>query len=227
MNDLEKFFYETEHKRIHKWRNYFQIYAQHFERFRGKKINILEIGVAHGGSIDMWISYFGKDCTVYCVDIDPQCKKFEGERVKVYIGSQGDPEFLFWLTTQCPMWDIVIDDGSHRMKDQIMSFDWLFRHVKNGGIYLTEDVHTSFIRHFGGNRRMTFLNYCKNLVDELYGWQRNRVSSLSRSIKSIHFHTGIVVIEKDEVNPPEHIQLGSFQITPNKINNLLNEPPKA
>jgi len=47
MNDLEKFFFEKDHKLIHKWRHYFEIYVRHFNRFRGRKINVLEISTTH------------------------------------------------------------------------------------------------------------------------------------------------------------------------------------
>ena len=39
---------------IHKWNHYFEIYNKHFKRFRNKDINILEVGVSHGGSLQMW-----------------------------------------------------------------------------------------------------------------------------------------------------------------------------
>ena len=39
--------------------------------------------------------------------------------------------------------DIIIDDGSHKMNHQQISFDVLFPHLKSGGIYVIEDLHTS------------------------------------------------------------------------------------
>ena len=93
-NDLEKFFFERDHKLIHKWRHYFEVYDRHFSRMRNKKINVLEIGAAHGGSIEMWNDYFHGNATIYSVDINPECKKFENEYTKVFIGSQEDKIFF-------------------------------------------------------------------------------------------------------------------------------------
>jgi len=87
MNDLEKFFYTQDHRLIHRWKHYFEIYERYFSRFRGKKVNILEIGISHGGSIQMWLDYFGAECNYYGVDIDPQALQFEKDNVKIFIGS--------------------------------------------------------------------------------------------------------------------------------------------
>lgn len=149
-NDLEKFFFEKDHKLIHKWRHYFEVYDRHFSRMRGKRINILEIGAAHGGSIEMWNDYFHGNATIYSIDINPECKNFENDYTKVFIGSQEDKIFLKKLHAELPPIDILIDDGGHTMKQQITTFEILFDKVKDDGIYLCEDLHTSYFKFFGG-----------------------------------------------------------------------------
>ena len=64
MNDLQEYFKQNENRLIHKWSNYFEVYDTHFNRFRNKEINVLEIGVSHGGSLQMWKNYFGKKQTI-------------------------------------------------------------------------------------------------------------------------------------------------------------------
>ena len=61
-------------KGIYKWLHYFDIYDEHFSRFRGKDVTVLEIGVASGGSLEMWKAYFGNEAQIYGVDIRPECK---------------------------------------------------------------------------------------------------------------------------------------------------------
>lgn len=68
---------------IHKWIHYFDIYERLFEKFIGKEINILEIGVSHGGSLQMWKEYFGDKATIFGLDIDPLCKSFEEEKINI------------------------------------------------------------------------------------------------------------------------------------------------
>jgi hypothetical protein len=70
-NDLQKYFDAVESgPGIWKWRHYFEIYDRHFEKFRNKEVNILEIGIYSGGSLGMWKAYFGPRCRVYGVDIE-------------------------------------------------------------------------------------------------------------------------------------------------------------
>jgi len=38
------------------------------------------------------------------------------------------------------VFDIVIDDGSHRFEDQMTTFAWLWSSVKRGGVYVVEDI---------------------------------------------------------------------------------------
>ena len=75
--DLIKFWLFEEHRLINKWVHYFPIYEKWFGPYRGKEIVFVEVGVQHGGSVQMWKNYFGKDAKIIGVDIDERCKKFE------------------------------------------------------------------------------------------------------------------------------------------------------
>ncbi len=44
--------------------------------------------------------------------------------------------------------DILIDDGGHEMHQQITSFNYLFPHMRVGGLYFLEDLETSYMRMF-------------------------------------------------------------------------------
>jgi hypothetical protein len=55
-----------------KWNNYFEIYDNILAPFKGKKPKMLEIGVAHGGSLEMWIKYFEEEVQLYAVDINKE-----------------------------------------------------------------------------------------------------------------------------------------------------------
>ena len=84
-NDLEKIFHEHTGNIIHKWNHYLEIYDRHFQKFRNKKITIMEIGVYKGGSLEMWQRYFGDQCQIIGVDINPLCKRFENDKIKITI----------------------------------------------------------------------------------------------------------------------------------------------
>lgn len=219
MNDLEKYFRQNNGRLIGKWIHYFDIYDKHFSQYRGKPVNILEIGVFQGGSLQMWKHYFGDKANIYGVDINPVCKEFEEKNIKIFIGSQSDRKFLRELKKAIPQVDILIDDGGHTMKQQIVTFEELFGHIKHDGIYLCEDVHTSYWIKFGGGhkRRGTFIEYSKNLIDRLNAYhseQRSlKANTFTESVNSIHYYDSVVVIEKCKRGVPyaESIGKPSFQ----------------
>ena len=122
-------------RRVDKWRHYFEIYDRHFDRFRGKHVRVLEIGVDHGGSLQLWKRYFGLYAHIVGLDIDPRCAEYAEDRIKVHIGNQADVALLKSLGK----FDIVIDDGSHRLQDQMASFEALWPDTRS--VYLIEDCH--------------------------------------------------------------------------------------
>ncbi len=205
MNDLEKYFRENTQRGIAKWTHYFEIYDRHFAKYRNKEVTILEIGVSQGGSLQMWKSYFGGKAKIYGIDINPKCKEFEEENIQVLIGSQEDRKFLREVKTIVPKVDILIDDGGHTMRQQIVTFEELFSHVKEDGTYLCEDLRTSYWLSYGGGlkRRGTFIEYSKNFIDWLnaYHCGQLRVNDFTRTADSIHYYDSVVVVEKH----PRHI----------------------
>ena len=215
-NPLAAYFFSNPGRLIHKWHHYFDIYHRHFHQFRGRSPVVLEIGVFHGGSLQMWKHYFGPGARIVGVDIDARCRKLEEEGIRVLIGDQADRGFLAELRRQVPHVDIVIDDGGHYMPQQIASFEELYPHVQPRGIYLCEDIHTSYAPNYdGGYRRAgTFVEYAKGLVDRLHAWhtsepERFEVDALTRSTYALHFYDGVLVVEKKPIEPPAHSLTGA------------------
>ena len=80
---------------------------------------------------------------IYGVDIAPKCE--ETEYLKLFPGDQGSSEF--WQNTfgdKSNFFDIVMDDGSHENRHQIVTLTNIFHMIKDGGIYWCEDTHTSY-----------------------------------------------------------------------------------
>ena len=123
MNDLQKYFENNNKKDINKWLHYFDIYEENFSKYRNKKITVLEIGVFRGGSLSMWKKYFGTQAKIIGIDINPECKQFERENIKIYIGDQTNEDFLHSVLIDNDKPDIIIDDGGHISKDIIFSFN--------------------------------------------------------------------------------------------------------
>lgn len=218
-NRLRELFLNHDGKLVHKWDHYFDIYEKYFSKYVGQQINILEIGISHGGSLQLWKKYFGVKVNIYAIDINPLCKDLEEERVKIFIGSQSDKYFLNKVAQQLPDLDIIIDDGGHTMEQQIVSFENLFLKVKEGGIYLVEDTHTSYWREFQGGykKASSFIEYSKNMIDALYeGHLHNKrkikINERTKNIIGISFYDSIVVFQKQQRPQPFHIRKGTETI---------------
>lgn len=214
-NPLETYFFANPGRLINKWHHYFEIYHRHFHSLRGKSPVIMEIGVFHGGSAQMWHDYFGPGTTVIGVDIAERCRQFQDAHTFIEIGDQEDRDFLAKLRERYPRVDVLIDDGGHRMNQQIATFEELYPHLQPEGIYLCEDMHTSYLRDWGGGYRKegTFVEYSKGLIDCLYGWYTQQpdfgVTPLTKSTFALHFYDSVLVIEKrPKSSPPTYSMTG-------------------
>ncbi|MFC7493457.1 MULTISPECIES: class I SAM-dependent methyltransferase [unclassified Nocardioides] len=213
-NPLLAYFRRNKGRLIHKWMHYFDIYHRHFQRFRGKPVVVVEFGVSHGGSLQMWRDYFGRRATIYGVDIDERCAQLGGPHTKVFIGDQEDREFLRRIVDEVGPIDVVIEDGGHTMGQQVATFEEIYPAVKPGGVFLIEDLHTSYWSEYGGDYRKpdTFIEYAKNLTDQLNAWHSRSddlvVDEFTRTTTSMHFYDSIIVFEKGEVVEPHHEKTG-------------------
>jgi hypothetical protein len=218
-NTLRDLFYQHTGKLIHKWDHYFEIYEKYFSKYKGQPVNILEIGISHGGSLQLWKKYFGDQVNVYAIDINPQCKDLAEEKIKIFIGSQSDKQFLSEVARELPEMDIILDDGGHTMLQQITSFEMLYLKVKEGGLYIVEDTHTSYWRAFHGGLKhpKSFIEYSKNMIDSLYAGHVTNpkkliINEITKHINCVSFYDSIVVFEKLKRPEPFHIRKGTETI---------------
>jgi cephalosporin hydroxylase len=214
-NPLAEYFRNNPGRLIDKWHHYFEIYHRHFAAFRGRSPVVVEIGVYHGGSLEMWRHYFGRGARIVGIDLDPRCRLFEGDSVSVMIGDQADRKFLSEVRARYPHVDIVIDDGGHTMAQQITSFEELYPHIQPHGVYLCEDLHTSYYPPYGGGYRRdgTFIQYATRLVDQLHAWystepDRFRIDEITRSTHGLHFYDSVLVVEKRPIAEPTASKTG-------------------
>ncbi|MEH2000614.1 MAG: hypothetical protein V7L00_18025 [Nostoc sp.] len=173
-NDLKKLglFYETKWGEEQGDHMYVQHYEKHFYSIRRKNLKILEIGIGGydnpnegGNSLKLWKTYF-PNSRIYGVDVVDK-KALEEDRIQIFQGSQNDEYFLKKVIEEIGELDIIIDDGSHVNEHVITSFKTLFSSLKDGGIYIVEDTHTSYWPSLFGERWSTFGNknvYLENLA---------------------------------------------------------------
>lgn len=196
-----------EGKLVMKGSGYPEAQHRHFARFQGQPVTVVEIGVAWGGSLHLWRSYFGEQATIIGVDIDPNAKRHADDRIHVEIGDQADPGFLAELAERWGPFDVVMDDGGHTMAQQITTFEVLFPHVRPGGVYQCEDVESSYMLdrypQFGPEHgpHRTFMELMKSKVDEINGWHIEP-TEFTRTAASMHFYAGLVFVERAEMVEP-------------------------
>lgn len=210
----------THHGRvINKWKHYFPIYSKHFGHLRDRAPNILEIGVADGGSLEIWRSYFGAKAKITGLDINPKCKKSEEPGTRIYIGDQGDRDLLKRIAVENGPFDLIVEDGSHYFEHQILAFETLFEHLADGGSFVCEDIQTSYLDddEFGGGARKpgTFAEFAKGLLDTQHEWFTEKdtgqpVSELTRNLFSVHFYPCLVIAERRPMEEPEMWAVGRF-----------------
>jgi len=203
-----------------KWTSYFSIYDTYFYAFKNKKINLLEIGVQNGGSLEVWNQYFKFAKNIIGCDRDLRCKelKFKFKRIKVVAGDVNKQDIRKKiLSIAKDGFEIIVDDGSHKSDDVISTFLFFYPQLKPGGIYLIEDLHTSYWKNFGGGllENRTSIQFLKLIVDvinfESWGMVFKRIKSIKlgyprmqknipvknfNDIESIHFYNSICVIKK-------------------------------
>lgn len=186
---------------IHKWKHYFPAYEQHFARFVNRPVLFLEIGCGEGGSLQMWKRFFGPHALILGIDNRPECKALEEDQIVIRIGSQSDHKFLASVLAEFGTPNIVLDDGSHIMRDVVETFRFLYPRTAADGVYFVEDLHTAYWPEFGGGLRRegTFIEVCKMLIDELNAdFTRGAVppSTFTRSTLSMHFYDSCAVFER-------------------------------
>jgi 23S rRNA U2552 (ribose-2'-O)-methylase RlmE/FtsJ len=124
-----------------------EFYNDYFERFLNRPIHILEIGISEGKSLLLLQEYF-KEATIHAIDINPSSVHLElGNRIHTHLCSQIDFDKLQTIFKDMKF-DIIIDDGSHLTSHQQASLGFLFPYLKPNGIYICEDIHTSFSRDY-------------------------------------------------------------------------------
>jgi hypothetical protein len=213
--EIGRLFFANQGRVVHKWLQYFPVYERHLADYRGTDFKMLEIGVFKGGSIALWRDYFGSEATIFGIDIDPQCAGFVDPPNQVRIGSQADPAFLQSVVKEMGGLDVVLDDGSHVADHQQASFETLFPLLRDGGIYIIEDVHTAYWpREFNGGyrRRKSAIEQAKLLIDDMHHWYHGRCTfeTVARGdVSGVHFYDSILVIEKRAARRPIDTQVGA------------------
>lgn len=187
-------------------------YAMFFRPLRFRRITLLEIGIGGykenvgGQSINAWRWFFPFAKIVAC-DIEDR-SALTGPGITIRRLDQSKSAELEAVAKENGPFDIIIDDGSHVNEHQILTFKTLFKHLNDKGVYVVEDIQTSYWRYMGGDSldgnietcmkfftRMThYLNACEfeaGIGDDA------ELRGFADQIATISFHHNLIIIEKD------------------------------
>ncbi len=124
-----------------KWgkHHYTPFYYEMFKNVRGSIEKVVEMGVGEGASLRMWRDFFPR-AQIYGGEVDPK-RVFKENRIEVFKCDQTNWVDLSSLCGKTGLdIDIFIDDGSHKVADQLFTctkmLSWLDKDVQ----YLIEDV---------------------------------------------------------------------------------------
>lgn len=194
--------YKSNQGRIaNKYPHHLEEYEKYFGQFRGEEVTVVEVGVADGGSLQVWKEYFGPDAHIIGIDIADRTHLAEEVGADIVLGDQGSHDFWKVFKQAYPKVDILIDDGSHRFQDQQVTFLEMFPHLQPYGIYACEDLHTSYHSEFGGGYKssFSFIGLLKESLDTLH-WSRYQGKAPFEEIKNelygVHVYPSLAILEK-------------------------------
>jgi hypothetical protein len=188
---------------------YADAYERHLGHLRSLPITLLEIGIGGyanpdkgGASLRMWKEYFPLG-RIIGLDIEDK-SQFAEDRITILQGDQSDRPMLDRIARDHGPFDVVIDDGSHQNAHVIASFEALFPHLKDDGIYVIEDLQTAYWGRYGGSsgadRSGTSMTMLQALADGLNYAELDipyyEPSYTDLWVRSLTFHHNIAFIQK-------------------------------
>ncbi len=139
---------------------YSQLYFTLLNRIRNQELTILEIGIGTlipdvcssmlgyqlegyrpGGSLRAWRDFFPHS-RIIGLDVQPDTQ-FQEDRIETYICNSTDEITVAKFMAQLKgiQFDVIIDDGDHVDISQILTLNNFYPHLKEGGLYVIEDVY--------------------------------------------------------------------------------------
>jgi len=141
---LDYLFKKYETDKSNESHGFTKYYTNHLNKLINKKINFLEIGSARGGSAAAFAHYFHKS-NIFCLDVNLTLVKYKSNKINFFGLDSSNFKMLSKFLKNIEQkfsvkkFDIIIDDGSHILSDQLFSLNYFYKYLKKGGYYIIED----------------------------------------------------------------------------------------
>lgn len=137
--------YNTDKARLH---TYGPVYERILtEDFRKNTYCVLELGILAGESLLAWRDIFPR-AIIVGIDIDRNSMITDKDRIQTYCGPQNDAELLRRVGHEYGPFNIIIDDCSHKIEDQLVSLLNLWHYLQPGGLYVIEDIFPQYFHAY-------------------------------------------------------------------------------
>ncbi len=119
---------------------YARIYEKYLKERKDKNLNIIELGSFYGNASAAFYFYF-KNSKIYSVDINPDMYLYRSKRLKnFFTDTSSRSSIVKNILSRNIEFDLIIEDASHMLKDQIISLFILFKNLKSGGLFIVEEI---------------------------------------------------------------------------------------
>lgn len=152
-----------------KGHGYNTFYQKYFENLKTNNLNILEIGSFHGNAAAALFFYFNKS-QFFAADIYPDLFRYRSKRIKNFYVNSSDQNSIQKniIDKFSNKFDIIIEDASHSLKDQIISLFMLFKKLNSKGLFIIEELDFPDTR-----KDMNLKNEKPTLRDILYQFKKD------------------------------------------------------
>ena len=186
---------------------YTDFYHENLKDLKDRKLDILEVGVARGDGIASFYFYFPYS-NLIGADNNPFKVRYKSKRIRNIYVDISSKQILKNLTNHLNQkFDLIIEDCSHKLIDQILCFSENFKNLKKGGIYIVEDLNFPEIHKMYNptNEAVDLKTILKkiNLGEEILTkfLEENEIKYIKNNIENIKFYKGndnseIVFIKK-------------------------------
>ena len=168
------------------YHSYLETYDQLFSSKKLSARRVMEIGIAHGGSIKLWRDYF-ENAEIYGLDIMTKetiknlnvvlNNLFELDRVKLFTGVDAyNSNFYNIFLEENIKFDIIVDDGPHTIESLKVFLKNYSKMLSENGIIVIEDVQSigwfsilqkELPEELQSKLKLYDLRYVKNKYDDI------------------------------------------------------------
>lgn len=182
---------------------YHRFYYPLLKEYEFEPVRFLEIGVDDGKSMVIWKQFFKNANHIYGIgykNYQTKYKEVVDDNMTLFMGDQSNVQFLNKMKQDTGgNFDIIVDDGSHVPSHIKVSFENLWPVLKPGGMYIIEDIETSYwnkhatIYGYSFTNEESIVEYFKQRVDDINNEFRNKPST---DMATITFAPNMIIIQK-------------------------------